>query len=201
MTVEVANLPEARRKWDWGEASRVAYRLCAELDPHCDRSIVAGSIRRGKPRVGDIEILYIPKCEWRPMQVDLFTEQRINLADEAISVLERDGILERRRNAKGSEVFGPKNKLMRHVETGIPVDLFAATDENWFNYLVCRTGPAESNIRIASEARRRGWKWNPYGRGFSRGGPLAGPSGEFVVQSERDVFEFVGLPYLEPSER
>jgi hypothetical protein len=29
--------------------------------------------------------------------------------------------------------------------TGIPVDLFAATEDNWWNYLVCRTGPADSN--------------------------------------------------------
>ena len=36
--------------------------------------------------------------------------------------------------------------------SGIPVDFFATTEEAWFNYLVCRTGPAELNTRIASAA-------------------------------------------------
>jgi hypothetical protein len=43
------------------------------------------------------------------------------------------GILERRLNALGHETYGPKYKLMRHA-SGIPVDLFAATEESWFNY-------------------------------------------------------------------
>jgi DNA polymerase/3'-5' exonuclease PolX len=90
---------------------------------------------------------------------------------------------------------------MRHVASGIPVDLFATTEACWHNYLVCRTGPAESNIRIAAAAKARGWKWNPYGEGFSRGGPLAGPEEARALRSEREVFEFVGLPYTEPEER
>jgi DNA polymerase/3'-5' exonuclease PolX len=79
------------------------------------------------------------------------------------------------------------------------VDLFTATRENFFNYLVCRTGGEESNIRVASAAIARGWKWNPYGNGFSRVVGLG--SEHHDVTSEREVFEFVGLPYLEPWKR
>jgi len=53
-------------------------------------------------------------------------------------------------------------------------------------------------IRIA---KQRGCKWNPYGSGFSRGGPLAGEPREHKVESEEDVFTFVGLPYVQPWER
>jgi DNA polymerase/3'-5' exonuclease PolX len=85
---------------------------------------------------------------------------------------------------------------MRHVASGIPADLFAATRENWWNYLVCRTGPADSNMRICMGAQARGWKWNPYGAGFSD------PEGNVrVMDSERAVFDFVGLPYREPEAR
>jgi DNA polymerase/3'-5' exonuclease PolX len=91
----------------------------------------------------------------------------------------------------------------------MPLDLFTCTRENFFNYLVCRTGGAESNIKICEAARARGWKWNPYGNGFSRPASTHFASnGETIqtpdvhtVTSECEVFEFVGLPYLEPWKR
>jgi len=45
--------------------------------------------------------------------------------------------------------LGPLNKLAVYVGSGIPVDLFATTEECWFNALVCRTGSAETNVKIA----------------------------------------------------
>lgn len=174
---------------------RVAAELCAALKPACERLIVAGSLRRQKPTIGDIEILYIAKTALRRLPGDLFAVRAASLADEVIEALEREWIVERRANVNGSRMYGPKNKLMRHRATGLPVDFFAATEANWWNYLVCRTGPAESNIRICMAAQERGWKWNPYGAGFSRGARLA------AMGSEEEVFAFVGLPYAEPKDR
>lgn len=174
---------------------KVAAELCAALKPVCERIIVAGSLRRRKPTVGDVELLYIGKTEVRQDPTDMFASITIDLADEAIAALEKSGGLERRKNVNGSEMYGPKNKLMRHRASGLPVDLFAATTENWWNYLVCRTGPADSNTRICIAAQQRGWKWNPYGAGFSRDGETR------AMESEAEVFAFVGLPYAQPEER
>jgi DNA polymerase (family 10) len=174
---------------------QVAAELCAALKPVCERLIVAGSLRRRRATVGDVEILYISKTEVRPDPQDMFARLTVNLADEAIAALEKSGVLERRRNVNGSEMYGPKNKLMRHRATGLPVDLFAATPDNWFNYLVCRTGPADSNTRICLAAQARGWKWNPYGAGFARGDETR------AMHSEAEVFAFVGLPYVPPKDR
>lgn len=82
------------------------------------------------------------------------------------------------------------------------MDFFTATRDNWFNYLVCRTGGAENNVKICNAAIAKGWKWNPYGTGFSRENNrvIAGID-THQSESERDVFEFVGLKYLEPWER
>ena len=156
-----------------------------------------GSLRRRKPDVGDIELLYIPVIEERKDDTGLFISQEVNLVDEKLGCLVAEEKLELRRNVLGRQVYGPKNKLMRHVPTGIPVDLFAATEENWWNYLVCRTGPAELNVRICEAAIIKGWKWNPYGIGFTRA------DGQVVhaSNSEQEVFTFVGLPYAEPWER
>lgn len=176
-------------------ALEVAAELCRALKPVCERLVVAGSLRRRRQLAGDVEILYVGRVQRRPAKRDWFKEEEVNLADEVILRLEAEGVLERRLNAKGQEIYGAKNKLMRHKRTGVPVDLFAATAANWFNYLVCRTGPAESNIAIAAAARRLGWSWNPYGPGFTRGYE------QRQMDSEREVFEFVGLAYKEPWER
>lgn len=162
------------------------------------RVIIAGSLRRRKPMVGDIEIVYIPAIDRVPDNSDLFQTKEITLnrTDESIDAMLKSGLLARRSNVLGSTTWGDKNKLALHVASGIPVDFFATTERAWFNYLVCRTGGAENNVAIATAAHKKGWQWHPYSFGFTddQGRPVH-------VTSEREVFESVGLPYLEPWER
>jgi len=168
--------------------------LVEALEPACERVAIAGSLRRCLPRVGDIEIVYVPKIGPAIPEGKLF-EEPTDLAARAIVWLESAGVFERRLNVNGSETFGPKNKLLRHCPSGIPVDLFATDARCWFNYLVCRTGPASFNIRVAQRARELGWMWHPYGDGFSRSGSAR------EITSEEDLFQFLGWPFLEPWER
>jgi DNA polymerase/3'-5' exonuclease PolX len=178
-------------------ALAVAKELCDALKPITERLIVAGSLRRRKTEVGDVEILYIPRFEPRPNKEDFFAGPvRTNLVDELLKTLLETQVLSKRLNTRESEMWGPKNKLAQHHPSGIPVDLFSATESNWFNYLVCRTGSADNNTSIASAAIRKGWKWNPYSAGFTddRGA-------EIPAWSEQAVFELAGLKYLEPWER
>ena len=44
-------------------AQPIAKRVKEELTPHCERIEIAGSIRRGKPIVHDIDIVLIEKPE------------------------------------------------------------------------------------------------------------------------------------------
>ena len=176
-------------------ALAVARDLCGILSPVTERLIVAGSLRRRKPDVGDVEIVYIPHTEKRP--VDLFRDADADLASDMLDSMLRDGILTKRPNALGCNIWGCKNKLAIHKATGIPIDFFAANETSWYNYLVCRTGPTALNTRIASSAQAQGYQWNPYSCGFTclKTGTI------HIVESEKDVFEFVGLQYLEPWER
>lgn len=183
-----------KRRWPRAAAMVVAERLFSLLLPACERVAIAGSLRRGKPDVGDVEMLFIPRVESRANPADLFAEMQVDLAEGVIEEWLSAGVLTKRLSVDGRASWGRKNKLAVHVETGIPVDLFAATRENWWNYLVCRTGPAESNMQIAGEALKRGWKWNPYGVGFSRGGRDDQDYEERVVTCEAEVFRFAGLP-------
>jgi len=185
-----------KTRYPRADALAVAKELCDALKPVCERLIVAGSLRRRKPDVGDVEILFVPKVEER--SADLFGAiVAHSLADEALAAMLDAGTLARRLLAGDRTAWGAKNKLATHAATGMPVDLFATTEDSWWNYLVCRTGPADSNTRIATRAKEAGYQWNPYGPGFTH---LA--TGDVSpMRSEREVFEFVGLPYLDPWDR
>lgn len=180
-------------RWPYEAAMEVARELVGLLEPTCDRIQIAGSLRRRKPMVGDVEIVYVSRVEMR--RDGLFDSESVSLADETLLSLIDQGVLERRLNANGRQMWGDWNKFAVHVATGIPVDFFRTNETSWWNYLVCRTGPGASNVRIADTAQRLGLKWNPYGPGFSRGRDI------LVMSSEQEVFETVGLPYLEPEER
>jgi len=188
---------EPKKKYPRNDAMLVARELCAELKPFCARLIVAGSLRRRKALVGDVEILYIPN--FLPgLPNDFFDSPTpINGVDSRLAyLLEHTGALTKRLSKIGSESWGEKNKLAVHVASGIPVDFFATTEAHWFNYLVCRTGSAENNIRISNAAIAKRWSWHPYKGGFTD------HRGDFVpVKSERDAFSLVNLDYLEPWDR
>lgn len=175
-------------------AVEVARELCVALQPVCVRLVVAGSLRRRKAEVGDVELVYIGKMAEE--RTDLFAMGWVDLAERAIDALLREGVLERRPNKLGNFTWGPSNKLALHRRSGIPVDLFATREPAWWNYVMCRTGGAETNRRIAAAALAKGWAWHPYSRGFTdEHGTVQ------AVHSEEDVFRMAGIPYLKPEER
>jgi len=185
-----------KAKFSRSRANAVADELEARLAPYCTHFLACGSLRRMKYAMGDIELCYVSKVVQQPDQNALFGAVEVQLAEEAIRQAVREKILKPRLNVKGALTWGPRNKLAIHVESDVPVDLFATTEDCWPNYLVCRTGPAKLNQQIAKLARQRGLRWHPYGRGFTR------TDGSWlVVGSARDVFEAVGLRYLEPRKR
>ena len=164
-------------------AKVIAEKLKSLLAPVCEKIEVAGSIRRRKPEVGDIELLCIPRYV-----------VGVDQLDREIGALMVQGILGHRRTRRGSRIYGPKNKLMIDI-SGIGVDIFSTDEKCWPVALVVRTGGKETNKRIATAALRKGWRFHAYGSGFST------PDGEIVCRSEREVFEAVGLPYQQPWER
>lgn len=166
------------------KAEIIAEKVRRLLEQGCERIQIAGSIRRRKPEVGDIELLCIPKYV-----------NGVDQLDKELDWLFVSGVLTHRRNRRGSVVYGPKNKLLLHKESGIGIDIFSTSEECWPVALVVRTGGERTNKRIATAALRQGCRFHAYGRGFTT------PNGELVCHSEREVFEAVGLPYLEPWER
>jgi len=166
------------------QAKAIAEELKGLLELACERIEVAGSIRRRKPEVGDIELLCIPRYV-----------AGVDQLDREIGALFTQRVVEFRLNKLGSRVYGPKNKLLRHVESGIGVDIFSTDEDCWPVALVVRTGGEKTNKEIASRALERGMRFRAYGDGFDT------PEGHIRCETEEDVFRVVGLRYLEPWER
>ena len=173
------------------------------LGAACARWQIAGSIRRKKPLVSDIEIIFVPRLRAvPPPQLELgmglpATPVTVSLMDERLNELMRQGILEKRKSSSGSPMCGPLVKLLVHVHTQIPIDFFACSAPGWWTTLVSRTGGKDSNTELAGRANRLGFTWNPGGVGFTR----ISDGVEFPILTEEAAFRFVGMPFLPPEHR
>lgn len=184
-------------KYPRAAAMAVANELRDLLAPFCSRIEIAGSLRRGKAEVGDIELVYVPKMELRANPISMFGEPIYqNIADIKISDLEFNLQIRHRLKSDGTQTWGAQNKLAVHVASGIPVDFFS-TDENcWFVALVIRTGSRETNLRLTTGAQARGASLMAYGCGTRE------PSGQITrATSEKHVFDLCNVAYLPQEKR
>jgi DNA polymerase/3'-5' exonuclease PolX len=183
-----------------GKALEVARELTGALRELCEpgRFIFAGSLRRMKPEVGDIEMVYVPLIESRPDPNDLLGHSvSANLFDLKLNEWLKAGVITKRIGPQGGSAWGSSNKLAVHVSSGIGIDFFQTDKQSFWTLLVCRTGSAEMNTRICNAALALGQTWNMY-RGFQDRvtGDLL-----FVPESEEALFAHVRLPYLQPKDR
>lgn len=177
----MAELTTGKQRFPQCRAWPIALGLQTLLAPVCECVRVAGSLRRGLPDVGDIELVCIPR-EGEGL-------------DRALQELMQLRVLEKRRDKRGRETYGPKNKLLLHVPSGIPVDIFTASRENWGMALLVRTGPAEFNIRVMATLLRKGM------RGHAYGGVTVPGRGEVPCPDEETVFRLLGWDYIPPEHR
>jgi DNA polymerase/3'-5' exonuclease PolX len=178
------------------QAVKLAIELVDMMLPYVQRIVVAGSLRREKEFVGDIELLYIPKLATERVGLFEGDVQKVDLTENFLVKLLRDGVLKKRPSKIGTLTWGPSNKLGRHVASNIPVDFFSTTAANWWVSLVIRTGSKETNLMLTNGAIKLGRTLNAYGAGVTC-------SDESVIpaQSERHVFQLCDVPYREPKDR
>ena len=114
------------------DAEKLAEQIMEQIRPFCDRLVVAGSIRRKKSEVRDVDFVLIPKPLLWPRIV---------------------ATLQRNMDAK---VLKHGEKAAQLTINGINVDLYSATEETWEPLLLIRTGSAEHNIKLSMLARKKG---------------------------------------------
>jgi DNA polymerase (family X) len=137
--------------------------------PGIDRVVVAGSFRRRRDTVGDLDILVT--CADGPAAVERFVSY-----DEAAQVMSK----------------GPTRSTVL-LKAGIQADLRVLPRESYGAALHYFTGSKDHNIAVRRLTQAKGLKLNEYGifRGEERIGG----------QTEEEVFQAAGLPFIEPELR
>lgn len=171
-----------------------ARALCSALRPYCERIEIAGSIRRQRRDVGDVEIVLQPQWEHRPIpgQTSFFAPPRtarINLVWAELDRLTARGVLPP--TSKGGE------RMRCYPATGdrLQVDVFCVVDpRSWGVILAIRTGPADFGARCMQRLRNRQLR--------CEGALVHGYLGEVIpCPEEVDFFRACGLEWIEPQDR
>lgn len=156
--------PEAR-----AEAERVHARLAGY--PKIVRSAVAGSLRRRRETIGDVDIVASAAPDDREAIMEFFIG-----------------------DPWGEEVLahGPTKSSIR-LQSGLQVDLRLVDQAEYAAALVYFTGSKEHDIVLRALAQKQGLKLNEYGlfRGEER----------LPCREEEDVYHHLGLPWLPPELR
>ena len=159
---------------DLREAERLADQLKAAVEAHCSRIEVAGSIRRQKTKVHDIDFVVVTKndAEW----------QKIN---------EKLKQLKAKPNCSGNSL----TKAFLPCHNGLfQVDFYRAKPATFGIHLLIRTGSADHNMWLAGYAISKGTRLK-YSEGLIKEGTaIAG-------EDEKGVFDALGLPCPLPTER
>ena len=192
-----------KQRFPLGVALAVAHDLRVMLEPSCERIEIAGSIRRGRLDVGDIELLYIPKTS---IETDMFgnVTKVHDAIDSVLSVYLQDGSMVKRKNSAGHNIgYGKDNKFLVHQFSGIPLDIFATSVENWGMAMVVRTGPKDFNVRLMDRFQDLGMRGHAYGGvSIHRLNDEIGDYWESLdCPTEEDVFRLAQWDYIEPEAR
>ena len=180
------------------EAELLAAELVALLAESCERIIVAGSIRRRRDDVGDIDLVCEPKLL---IEADMFGDNAgtIDLLDARCEELWTSyGVLTPRLNKDGRRSWG--TSLKRATFRGVAVDVQAVHDTStWGAWLAIRTGPAAFNKAMVTP-RSQGGRLLP-GFEFKDGFKLHRYGGRIETPTEEALFEALGLPVVAPEDR
>jgi len=139
--------------------------------PGVQRVDHAGSLRRMAETIGDVDLLVASETSGPIM--DAFTTHQ-----------DVDQILARG-DTKSSVV----------TRSGLQVDLRVIRKEAWGAAMIYFTGSKPHNVRIREMAVRKGLKLNEYGL-FE-----VETDGLIAAETETEVYERLGLPYIEPTLR
>ncbi len=162
------------------EASIVGIAAALEALPGVLSVVPAGSFRRKKETIGDLDLLV--ETDAPGLVLDTFT---------GLGVV--DHIVNR----------GPYKAAVRLLR-GPQVDLMVMPPDEAGTYLIHFTGSKEHNVKLRARARDRGWSLSEKGylRIDENGEPLTGDAAELrTFPTEQEAYAFLDLPYIEPELR
>jgi DNA polymerase/3'-5' exonuclease PolX len=160
---------------DLKETEKIADQIKSKVCGHCEKIEVAGSIRRQKVKVHDIDFVVVTKGDmgWRSIGEEL---KRLKAKPN---------------NCSGNSVI----KALLPYQNGLfQVDFYRANPSAFGIHLLVRTGSADHNVWLAGYAISKGMRIK-YNQGLIKeGNVIAG-------EDEKEVFTALDLPFPSPSER
>ena len=177
----IAFVATASQRIRLGQAMPMAAWLVAKLRelPGVEQAGHAGSLRRGKETIGDIDLIVSAKT---PTDGQAISDAFIQL-EPVSEVL----------------VHGPTKTSVRteasfgDVSSGIQIDLRIVAPESYGATLLYFTGSKELNVAMRERAIKQGTKLNEYGL-YEGDHLIAG-------RTEEDVFKALGLSWIPPQLR
>jgi DNA polymerase/3'-5' exonuclease PolX len=157
------------------QAKEIADELCKELEPYCLRVQVAGSVRRERPTVNDIDIVVIPKG----------FEEKERIKNTCMEKHPAFGFADKPKSGEALERFF-------HEKYQIWIDVYYATSSSFHLILLIRTGSKEHNIFLCKTAKDKGMWLAADGSGLYADREK---SRNLDVKGEAGVFAALGLPY------
>lgn len=169
-----------------GTATTVALQVWETLRKHCPigKCKVAGSIRRKKPFVKDLEIVCIPDLVEKPDTLFANKQVRCPRFIEAAASLGE---------VKKGQLPDGKYVQIWMPAPGMMLDLFMVETGNFGLQYLIRTGPWQYGQRILAEFNKRGYH-SKDGYPQRRGELLA-------FHNEAEVYEYLELPFVKPENR
>jgi len=158
----------------WKEAKTLAQQIKTAVDTNCDIIEIAGSIRRQKNKVHDIDFVALARnnVEWQKINEKL-RQQKARPGCSGNSLI---------------KAFLPCQKGL------FQVDFYRAKPSTFGIHMIIRTGSAEHNMWLAAYAISRGMRLK-YSEGLTREGcAIAG-------EEEKGLFTALDLPCPLPSKR
>jgi DNA polymerase/3'-5' exonuclease PolX len=173
------------------KARMIAERLVDDLKPYCERIEIAGSIRRKKADVGDIEICCIPKILWDEDLVGNSVPQYVE-TDRAVD----EWLMNGRRLIKNGSRF-----KQIEIQDGFNLDLFLVyPPAQWGVIFALRTGPAEYSRWLVTLRNKGGALPSNYR--CKNGGIIPdGLTAPIPMDDEGELFYLLGLDWCEPEYR
>lgn len=166
---------EDRQRLPLAEAEQIANELVEQVRsiPGVQRAELAGSLRRRKETIGDIDLIITAAVKDRKKIVRKFTslpgvEKIIAAGTTKVSVVLQQ----------------------KHIQ----VDARIVTNEEFGAAMLYFTGSKEHNIQLRSIAKERGLKINEYGIFTRQGKRVAGAT-------EEEMYKYLGLQYIPPEQR
>jgi len=159
------------QKRPYAEVATLATWLASAILPGCQKVKIMGSLRRQRPMVKDIDIVFVPGA--------FSVQQTVNLF-----------------RSFGRPVHHGESMGAIVTPSGIHAQLWPVEDEAvWGAAQLHFTGPRDYNISLRIRANRRGWKLSQHGLVERVNERL------IAGRSEEEVLAALELPWLEPSLR